>query len=118
MTALTDEDIRNLTPEQKEVLKELFDLEQKERDIFKKIEEFFEKGYFVESDGSRTQCKDWEDFEAINMYRPEGNKHPLYREAIQVGDRIRTTLQKALDKNLGSLDSIKNLCKNYGVRIE
>jgi hypothetical protein len=118
MAALTDEVIKSLNPQQKQNLKKLFELAEKEKQVYEKAQRLFEKGAYSEDRGfSITPCEDWDDFHVINMSKPPEKQHPIYRERNEVKKQIRETLGESLKLGLGHLGLIQRQCKNYQVNM-
>jgi stress response protein YsnF len=121
MAELTDEVIRNLTPEQKENLSRLYELVMKESQIDEKIRKLFEKGFLYEPhrDGlAISVCEDWDDFTVMNAFKPPEEQHPLYREKVEIRKQIRETLRESVKMGLGYLRLVQKGCKEYKVNID
>jgi len=117
MAALTDEVIKGLTPEQKNNLKRLAELAEKEEQVDEKIQRLFEEGAYSEDGVSLTPCSDWDDFRVINAFQPPEKQHPLYREITGAREQIKETLRESLRLDLGYLGLIQRQCKNYQVEM-
>jgi len=117
MAALTEDVLKSLKPEQKDNLKKLSELADKEKQTYDKAEKIFEKGSYLE-DGAIAVCEDWDDFNVINAFRPSEKQHPVYRELMDVKGQIKQTLEESLRLGLGHLGFIQRQCKNYQVRMQ
>ncbi len=121
MAELTDEVIKNLTPEQKQNLSKLYGLLMKEKEIDGKIEKIFQKGFLYQpyKDGlAISVCEDWDDFTVMNAFKSPEEQHPLYREKVEVRKQIRETLKESLRIGLGHLRLIQKGCKEYKVNFK
>jgi len=120
MAALTDEVIKNLIPEQKQNLEELYGLLMEEGRVDEKAIKLFNKGFRYEPHGDGLAisiCEDWDDLAVQNMFKPPEEQHPIYREKIERREQIKETLKKSLNLGLGYLGLIQRQCKNYRVEV-
>lgn len=118
MAELTESLLNSLEPEQLNNLKTLSNLADKEKQVYKNIENLFKGGSYSEDGISITPCEDWDDFTVINAFKTPEKQHPLYREIVEVKGQIKQTLEKSLELGLGNLGLIQRQCKNYKVNMQ
>lgn len=94
--SLSKELMENMTLEQKKVLFELYDL----REELKGVKEG------VISQGAVTLCEDDDDLRVITMGDEKG---------LNIQAKIRGKLQETLDRGLGSLKIIQDMCATYNI---
>lgn len=107
---LTKEVIGSLNNEQKEVLKALSELAEKEKEICDKINvRQPNRTGVVVVEGGVTVCEDKDDFIVITA--------GLRQELEKVRNEIKKKLEEALDLDLVHLGIIQRQCLNYGVNL-